>query len=125
MSQFVEGARCSICGNGGPSAPGARYACVKPLDDTRSCPFAEPKPHKMQPEDVIAAHFKLKELTDLEVEIGCIESKTLQIVFAGHYYGEGFPDAQAAARVGLLKLWHQKRATKIAELRGLGVEMAE
>lgn len=122
---FVKGARCSICGNGGPGSPSARWPCAKAPTDLRSCPFAAPKVQGMSPKDVAFAHAGLKALGELETEIMCIKSKTLQVVFAGHYYGEGFPEVQEAARLGLLKLFYQYRATKIAELRALGVDLAE
>lgn len=135
---FVKGARCNVCGNGGPGSPGARYACGLPevnrlIAGTGSkaiCPFAsQPKETRtMTPDQVSHAATKLASLKDIDRDIESANSSALQVTFSGRYWsadttlGEKYT---AAARVGLIKLLYQQRAMIINELRALGVEMTE
>lgn len=136
MSQpFVKGARCNVCGNGGPGSPGARYACGLPevnrlIAGTGSkaiCPFhEEPKETRtMTPENVVLAERGLRELGEIDTQIMCAKGTTLTVVIGGKYYDANYKDMQDAARVGILKHLYAVRSTKINELRGFGVELPE
>lgn len=116
---------CGICGNGGPTVPGARYACGLPAvkqANPRSeltCPFAVPDT-RMKPADVHRASQLLIDYATLEHEIESLKSKHLQVMFGGHYRSD--EETQEAARIGLLDLWNQKRAVIRVQLAQLGVE---
>lgn len=80
----------------------------------------------MTPDQIAQASSGLRELSVIDSSIQSIKSKSLQVMFDGRYWDGGSnPEIADAARLGLTKLFYEKRSTKIAELRALGVELPE
>lgn len=131
LSDYTAGRRCAICGNLAPAKPGDRFACGLPtikLHRSRAdvrCPFdsfALP-PRLLSPSDVTRASLLISNYDALGRDLDSMKSDHFQVMFGGHYHTT--PEIQEAARLGLVKLWCEKRATLVQELRALGVGMTE
>lgn len=92
-----------------------------PVDNTRSDGPAKPTPWiRMSANAIHLASTLLSNYKALGNDIDSINAKHFQVMFSGQYHQER--EIQDAARVGLLKLYGEKRAEVRAQLTALGVE---